>query len=279
MNKTNAYIKITRPINIIFTFIVVLVSIFICSKEFAFTTIVFIASLTAALVAAGGNIINDYFDAEIDEINKPNRPIPSGSISKKNAVIYYLSLTIIALAISSFISTNAFAVVIITSLTLFFYSKYLKAIPLLGNIAVAFCTALAFLFGGIIAENIEVSIIPAIFAFLINLIREVLKDVEDIDGDRKLGLNTFPIKYGIDKTKILLATISIFLILSTFYPYFTMLYKIEYFIIALFSVNLPIAYFIKEISSNNILSKLSHFSGLLKLVMLFGLVAIYFGVN
>lgn len=279
MNKISEYIKITRPVNIIFTFIVVLVSIFICSKEFAFTTIVFLASLTAALLAAAGNIINDYFDAEIDEINRPKRPIPSGSISKKNAVIYYLSLTIIALSLSSFISTNAFAIVIITCLTLFFYSKYLKAIPLLGNIAVAFCTALAFLFGGIIAGNIEVSIIPAIFAFLINLIREVLKDVEDIDGDRKLGLNTFPIKYGIDKTKILLVAISIFLILATLYPYFTMLYKIEYFIIVLFSVNLPIVFFIKEISLNNILSKLSYFITLLKFVMLFGLIAIYSGVK
>lgn len=279
MSKLKTFIEITRPINTMFTFVVVLVSIIICSEEFVISLNVILASISAALVAASGNIINDYFDYEIDKFNRPNRPIPSGGISKKVALGYYLFLSTLAIFISAIISFSALLIVILTLVILFFYSKYFKSLPLIGNVTVSLCTALAFIYGGVIAKNIEVSFIPAIFAFLINLIREILKDIEDLEGDKKNNLRTFPIKYGIEKTSSLLFIISTILVLATFYPYFTELYKIEYFIIVLFLVNLPIIFLIKEIITKKFLSKISLHSSMLKIVMIFGLLSIYLGVK
>lgn len=279
MKKIKALIEITRPINIIFTFVVVLVSIILCSEEFNFSLHVILASSSAALVAAAGNVINDFFDSGIDKINRPNRPIPRGVLSKKDAIIYYLLLILIAINIALLVSANALIIVVITSIILFFYSKTFKAIPLVGNIAVSFSTALTFIYGGIIAENIVVAIIPAVFAFLINMVREVLKDIEDIEGDKKNNLSTFPIQYGIKNTSILLLVISLFLLISTFYPFVIGIYKIEYFIIVLFLVNLPLVYLMKETLSRKYLYKISQFSSMLKVVMVFGLFAIYLGLK
>ena len=129
-------------------------------------------------------------------------------------------------------------VIVITSIILLFiYSATLKKLPLIGNITVAFLTGLAFIYGGFASGNPVAAIVPAVFAFLINLIREIVKDIQDIEGDTKAGVITFPIKFGFKKSKILILIITISLILYTLYPFITELYKIEYFIVVMVFVN------------------------------------------
>ena len=82
-------------------------------------------------------------------------------------------------------------------------------------------TGLAFIYGGFAADNPDAAVIPAVFAFLINLIREIVKDVQDIEGDSKLNYQTFPIRFGIDTSKRLVILISLVLILFTLYPFVT----------------------------------------------------------
>ena len=197
MKTLFAIIEITRPVNVLITFAVVIVSTIICSDEFNINTTIVLAGLSASFVAAGGNIINDIFDLEIDKINRPRRVIPSGRINKVTAKVMYITTSFVAILLAYLISSAALVIVLTTILLLYLYSLKLKQIPLLGNLAVAFCTALAFIYGGIAVGNWEGAIIPAIFALLVNFIREIVKDIEDIDGDNKNGISTFPIKYGL----------------------------------------------------------------------------------
>ncbi len=105
----------------------------------------------------------------------------------------------------------------------------------------------------------------------------MIKDIEDIPGDKKLGITTLPIKIGIHKTKHYLLIISAFLILCTFYPFITAKYKIEYFIFVMIIVNPILVYVIKSLFEDDSTQNLNKLSFILKLDMIFGLTAIFLG--
>jgi 4-hydroxybenzoate polyprenyltransferase len=275
--KILAYIKITRPINVIITFLVVVVAILISEKEQTELTAIFLASLAAAFTAAAGNIINDIYDIETDRISHPERVLVLSSISKKAALNEYRLLNLIAIIISSRVSDILLLIVISSTIILFFYSFYLKKLPLIGNITVAFLTGLVFIYGGFAAGNSTAAIIPAVFAFLINIIREIVKDIQDIEGDSKLNCKTFPIRFGILASKRLVILISIVLILFTLYPFVTQLYRIEYFIVVMLIVNPVLVLSLKYLFDEKKVNNLNIVSRLLKLNMVVGLLAIYLG--
>ena len=227
---------------------------------------------------ASGNIINDIYDVTIDKINRPNRPLPSGEISSRKALILYFIFLLLSLIFSWFINLPAFLIVAVTTFILYLYSKYLKRLPLIGNIVVAFLTGLVFIYGGFVSGNPSAAIIPALFAFLINLVREIVKDMEDVEGDRKADAITFPIKFGVQKSKYAILIISLTLILCTLYPFITQLYKIEYFIFVMVFANPILVYCLKILFADQSQKNLKKISNLLKLSMVFGLIAIYFGV-
>jgi geranylgeranylglycerol-phosphate geranylgeranyltransferase len=273
-----AIIKIIRPLNFLITFASVIVAAVICLPGHSIELIVFLAALSASLVMASGNIINDIYDINIDKVNKPSRPLPSGKISVKKAYILYFVFVAASVFISSLLNEKAIAVVLVSILLLFFYSKYLKRIPLVGNMTVAFLTGLVFIFGGIVVENPSAAIIPALFAFLINLTREIVKDMEDVEGDTKAEVITFPVKYGLQKSKIIILIITISLILYTIYPFITQIYKIEYFVVVMVIVNSILVYCLKILFEDHSVKNMKKMSNLLKLSMVFGLIAIYLGV-
>ncbi len=276
LNK-NPYIQIIRPLNVIITFFVIIVAVIISLDGNYFKIDILLAAIAGGLTAASGNIINDYYDIEIDKINRPYRVLPSNKISIRAALNLYLTLLFLSVIISFQINFDAFIIVVITQAILFLYSYKLKRIILIGNITVSFLTGLAFIFGGVAVNNYKTAIIPAVFAFLINLIRELIKDIEDIPGDNKLGITTLPLKIGIQKTKHYLLIISAFLILCTFYPFITAQYKIEYFIFVMIVVNPILVYVIKSLFEDDSARNLNKLSFILKLDMIFGLTAIFLG--
>ena len=276
--NVSAYLIIVRPANFLITFFTGMVAVIICSKSNYFFDTAFLTGLSAALTASAGNIINDIFDIEIDKINRPDRPLASGLISKIDAVRFYIFLVILSFVISYFINLNALLIVVASNIMLILYSKYLKRIQLLGNVIVASLTGLVFIFGGVATDNLSTAIIPSIFAFLINLIREVVKDMEDVQGDGRAGIITFPIKYGNQKSKIMILIITFSLILFTGYPFVRQLYKIEYFILVMVIVNPILIYSLKSLFDSQSRKNLNKISNLLKLSMVFGLIAIYLGV-
>ena len=275
--KILSYLKITRPVNVSITFIVVLTAIFISKKSELSIQIILLAPLAASLTAAAGNIINDVFDIGTDKYSHPHRIIVSGLISKKQAVYAYIISNTLALIISYYISFVIFTFVVVTAAILFLYSFSFKRLPLIGNVSIALLTGFAFIYGGLAAENPGAAVIPALFAFLINFIREMIKDIQDIEGDSKVGYRTFAIVYGLKKTQTLIFSLSIILIVFTIYPFVIQLYKIEYFILVMIVINPILVLCLKYLYDNELEKKLAKISGLLKLNMLIGLIAIYLG--
>ena len=272
-----AYIKITRPLNVVITFFVVVVAILISQKEQTDFYVILLASITAALVAAAGNIVNDIFDIETDKISHPKRVLVSGKISKKEAWTEYIILNSISIILSVSLSIKLMVIVLSTIILLFIYSYALKKLPLIGNLTIAFLTGLTFIYGGYAAGNPVAAIVPAVFGFLINLIREIVKDILDIEGDNKLNYRTLPIKFGIDKSKKLIILITLILIVFTVYPFLTEIYHIEYFIIVMVFVNPLLILCLKLLFNRKKATGITVVSNLLKLTMVLGLVAIYFG--
>ena len=275
--KVFAYIKISRPLNSLITFLVIIVASIICADGSYSVLKIFLAGLSGALTASAGNVINDYFDIDIDKINKPQRVLPQGKLSLKEALAFYFILTVLSLVISSFININAFTIVFIAASFLFFYSYQLKKISLLGNIVVSLLTGLTFIYGGLAVNNIKAAIIPAMFAFLITFIREIVKDMEDIEGDKQQGINTYPAFHGFKKAKMMVVFITLVLIILTLYPFVINLYAIEYFLVVMVFVNPLLVYIIKSLFKDDSVKNLNKLSNLLKLNMVIGLTAIFLG--
>jgi geranylgeranylglycerol-phosphate geranylgeranyltransferase len=277
MNKLNAVCKIIRPVNLIITFISIVIAVIICSNgAFAADKIIF-ASVSGALAAAAGNIINDLFDIDIDKINRPDRPLASNKLTRLQAVSFYILFSFLSLTLSYLINKLAFIVDVFALLLLFFYSFRLKRIILIGNFVVAFLTGLAFIYGGVSVANVKYAIVPAMFAFLINFIREIVKDMEDIDGDKSAGIFSFPFLYGFKNARRVITVFTLLLITATFIPFIFKFYKINYFILVMALVNPILIYSLRSLFKNDKKKNLYKISFMLKLDMLFGLIAIYLG--
>ncbi len=274
-----AYIKILRPVNFLITFFSIYFAIIIADKDLFLSFKSFIGSLAGAVISGAGMVINDYFDLEIDRVNRPERPIPSGLISLNAALSYYFILNIISIVLLLFTDLCALIIAMISIVIIFFYSYSLKNKGIIGNFVVGFMTGISFIFGGIIGGNVKPLIFPFLFAFMINFSREILKDVEDLEGDKTKNLRTFPIVYG-EKASLRMSAIFILLtIVLTFIPYFAGIYNIYYFLIILFVVDLVLILVVKKILTNPSRRELRKLSDLIKYEMIIGLIAIYIGVN
>ena len=210
----NPYIEILRPGNALMGAIsIVLVALI----DKTFTIPVLLAMIAVFFETAAGNVINDYFDYKIDLINKPERPLPSGRISLKNGRNYgyvlFIAGTICGFLIS-YITNNwiPFAIVLIADVILYLYAYKLKTTPLIGNLTVGFMTGFGFVFAGFCINNpsiITTSLYLGFFAFVITTAREIVKDIEDMEGDKADGARTLPILIGEKKPAILAAILII----------------------------------------------------------------------
>jgi geranylgeranylglycerol-phosphate geranylgeranyltransferase len=277
ISKLYVLVSLTRLLNVIITFCSVIVALIICSAVFHFSEKYLMSALAASLSLAAGNVINDVFDLDTDSLNKPQRPLPSGKISKTTSVNFYILLVLFSLAAGYLVDWMVFSIVFFSSILLFLYSFGLKRIPFLGNFVISFLTGFVFIYGGIIAGNVPAAIVPAGFAFLINLAREGIKSIEDIPGDKISGIVTFPQKYGINFSRKLISAFLFLLLIFTFVPFVNGLYDIEYFIVVMVLVNPLLIYVIKSLLATNRKMNLNKLSLILKLNMIFGLTAIYFG--
>ena len=209
----NPYIEILRPGNALMGAIAI---ILVAIIDRTMNIPIILAMLAVFFETAAGNVINDYFDYNIDLINKPERPIPSGRISLKNGRNYgyllFLAGTICGFLIS-YLTNNwiPFAIVLIADVILYLYAYKLKATPLIGNLAVGFMTGFGFVFGGFSLNNpsiITTSLYLGFFAFVMTTAREIIKDIEDLEGDKSEGARTLPILIG-TKIPAIIATILI----------------------------------------------------------------------
>ena len=158
--------------------------------------------LATACSAAGGYIINDYYDVKIDMVNRPARVVVGAYLTRRKALAAHLTLSAIAAAVSALLGLRVFLVVCACTCWLWVYSNRLKRLPLIGNVAVSLLTALAIYLPALIfrLEPHKIIIIST-FSFFISLIREIVKDMEDVRGDARHGCKTLPILLGVPATK------------------------------------------------------------------------------
>jgi geranylgeranylglycerol-phosphate geranylgeranyltransferase len=185
---------------------------------------------TVFLVTGAGNAINDYFDAGIDAINRPDRPIPSGRISKESAYTFSIALFAAGVIISFFIGTIPFLIAAFNSLILYFYAFLLKRKVFVGNLSVAYLTGSTFLFGGAAfgEKGIGITLVLFFLSMLATLAREIVKAIEDIDGDRKEGASTLPIRIGEKRSAYVACTFGILAVILSPLPYLMNLFNQSY---------------------------------------------------
>jgi 4-hydroxybenzoate polyprenyltransferase len=170
----------------------------------------FLLSLATISIAAGGYIINDYYDVKIDYINKPDRVVIGKSITRRYAILFHIVLSAVGILLGFYLSWSIAAVNVLSVFLLWLYSNNLKRLPFIGNLSVGFLTGLAiYVVDLFYRTHNSLVIIYALFAFFMTLVREVIKDMEDLKGDNSFGCKTLPIVWGIRKTKIFIYIILI----------------------------------------------------------------------
>jgi len=199
----NPYIEILRPVNAVMAVITVMLMALITGR---FDFSVLLASVVVFTATGAGNVINDYFDHEIDAINRPERPIPSGRISRGVAGVYSIILFALASLMGFYLGLLPGLVVVSSSLLMVYYAWRLKKRCLVGNITISFLTGLSFVFGGIVLGEVRASILLGFYAFMMTMAREIVKDMEDVEGDRAEGATTLPITHGMRISGVLAAS-------------------------------------------------------------------------
>lgn len=156
---------------------------------------VLLSMIVVAAFTAGGNALNDYFDRNIDRTAHPRRPIPSGRVSPSLAFGLSVVLFSTAQVVSLYISLESVAIVAASVLVMAAYEKRLKAEGFAGNLAISWLTGALFLFGGAAVDRLDLAWILAALAFLATLGREIVKDIQDMEGDRGTR-RTLPMRVG-----------------------------------------------------------------------------------
>jgi geranylgeranylglycerol-phosphate geranylgeranyltransferase len=223
------------------------------------------ALVTAFLICAAGMVINDYFDVEIDRINKPKRPIPSGQISKRTALVYSAILFSAGIGLSYLVNIYAMSVAAIVSALLILYAWRMKKMILIGNLTISLLVSLTFIFGGMVNLNIGPVLSLALLAFLTNTGREIFKSIDDVMGDKAASVNSLPIKYGVLRARMIASTFILFAVILSFVPYLLNIFRMGE--VYLFFIGITDIVFLVSVVYAKRSAKMS------KIAMIFALVA------
>jgi geranylgeranylglycerol-phosphate geranylgeranyltransferase len=189
MNSLLPYFKIARVQNVLLTGTAVALGFWLGKSTFPMPAL-FLLIIAGISVASFGNVINDILDIATDRISHSDRPLPKNEMSLDNARLFAAYLTITSLASAVFISITHLAATTLPLLLLLIYARFLKATPLAGNIVISLLVGYAILYGAFGAPAFNTLLIPAVLAFLLNLVREIIKDIQDEPGDRAAGIVT-----------------------------------------------------------------------------------------
>ncbi len=255
--------------------------------------------IASVCIAAAGYVINDYFDLFIDRINKPSKLIIERVIKRRWAIVMHVLLSAAGLLLSLYVGYKISNLSIpvfnlIAIIALWFYSTTLKKKILIGNIVISLLTAWTILviavaeyrfsFIGSAADEfiatrlLKLSFMYAGFAFIISLIREVVKDIEDIRGDKKYGCKTMPIVWGVPAAKVFTGVWLVVLISSLTVLQFYML-QLGWWLSAVYAVLfliIPLIWILKKLYDANNHAQYHKISAAIKMVMFAGIVSMLF---
>ena len=204
------------------------------------------------LIAGAGYVVNDYFDLDIDRINKPQRILPSGVILPRTALIYGLILFFCGIILSYFTaSITCILLAFINAVLLYLYARYFKREFVSGNIVVAYTAASTFIYGGVVTGNLEQSLMIAVYAFLYTLLREIIKDMEDRDADAQNGAKTLAIRWQKSSVINLFLIAVVIIILLSGFLYMDLRINNSVLVLLMFFVILPLMIFYRILKATN----------------------------
>ncbi|MFM7194055.1 MAG: geranylgeranylglycerol-phosphate geranylgeranyltransferase [Bacteroidota bacterium] len=206
-------IRLTRAWNIIIVVIAQYAAAgFLIGVETIADPLLVVLSISTGLVAASGYVINDYFDVKIDLINKPDKVLVGTDVSRRKAIFLHSFLATAGTIAGLVIDWRLAFINAVSAFLLWWYSSTLKRAPFVGNLAIAVLTGLSLMVLYIRYPEAGPRIMYyAVFAFTVTLIREAVKDMEDVRGDQAFGCRTLPIIWGIAKTKFYTAVLILML--------------------------------------------------------------------
>lgn len=232
----------------------------------------FLLSLSTVLIAAAGYIINDYYDVKIDLINKPQRVIVGKVLKRRVAMLSHTFLNITGVLIGALLSWPIALLNFISALLLWLYSNQLKRMPFIGNLVVAFLTGLSIYIVSILYHvNNKVVIAYALFSFSFTLIREIVKDIEDLKGDKTFGCKTLPIVFGIRKTKFFIYILSIATVIILVFLART--FVGHQLTVMCMLLSIPLGYLAYELSKADTTKQFNRLSIYCKVIMLIGILS------
>ena len=239
------FMRLTRVWNLVIIALAqYLTAAFLIDPKTVLDPRLFILSVSTVLIAAAGYVINDYYDIKIDLINKPERVVVGKSITRRYAILFHSLLSMAGVILGFVLSWKIAAVNFASATLLWWYSNSLKRRPFIGNFVVALLTGVAiWLVDSLYKTGHMLIVTYASFAFFMTLIREIIKDMEDLKGDQTFGCQTLPIVWGMRKTKyfiygILALFVAVVITLNAYYNNLPM----NYFLLFLLNLLLPDSY-------------------------------------
>jgi 4-hydroxybenzoate polyprenyltransferase len=291
MKKVSAFFRLVRINNLLIMLLTQVLSYYFLSPAISLINLLetrfILLCISTLFVGAGGYIINDYLDIKLDLINKPNKVVVGQVISRRWTMFWHLALNISALLMGIYIGTKVSIAILVAAVLLWVYSVSLKRKFLVGNLLVSILSAFVIIINYIYDTSLNLNHIVAysFFAFTLTLLREIIKDTEDIRGDGKFDCKTIPIILGVRKTKsILLNLTAIFaIILLGYTALFIASYSFQYSITKaafifymIFFVIVPLGAVLYKTKLADTTADFSRLSLYAKLIMLSGMISMIF---
>lgn len=277
MNYIMALIAITRPLNVAIAAIAIVIG--------AITALglpddwgpVLWAVLSASLLTAGANTLNDVTDVEVDRVNKPHRPLPGGIISVTTAMWWAIVLMTGGVALAWLLPVPCRIIVLTAAVVIVAYDLWGKGWSLTGNIVVSLVSGTTFIYGSLAVDHGLWGLIPGVMAFFFHFGREIIKDLEDLDADGTAGLKTWPLLAG-DRVarhtaQAILVVLLLILALPTIFGWLGMLYLV----VVIPGVAVPVLAVIVRLSREQTPQVYGRLQMILKWDMLLGLTAVLVG--
>jgi geranylgeranylglycerol-phosphate geranylgeranyltransferase len=280
--RAQALLHLVRPVNLLLVFGGVMAGALLTSGALAFSAVytgsVIAAGMSAVLLAAGANSINDAYDVEIDRVNRPERPLVMGVLTPVAARVIWAVMTVAGILLAAMLGPAHVGIAVGAAAVLFVYAWRLKRLPLVGNVAVASMVALTLIYGALVVSgSLADAMVGAGFAFLVNFAREIVKDVEDVRGDAAGGAMTLAVMMGVDTALGLVLVVIALILVALPMPFLFLGFGSLYLVIALAAgaLLLRCAWLILRAPYDG--ACVDRSSLLLKVVMLIGLVALVAG--
>ena len=274
------YLHLVRYHNILIAQFGILCSFYILKIDFYDIRLLLLFIIIGFFMEAG-NIFNDIIDIKTDVIDHPNRPLPKKVITISNA--YYLLFVSILIGCIASLFINNISLVFLYFLIiplLFLYPLYLKKIPLLGNIVVAFLISSVFIFSEcVVLKSYTILIIPSLLIFGLSLIREIIKDIHDYEGDKQYGVSTLCVLLGRANTILITSILIIIFMVFLLWPYFSGYYDSNYLLSLIILIEIPLVIVVFLLNKNPNKKTFMQLAVITKYMSFLGLIVLLFSIE